>query len=201
MTRDKQSPSILTISSMLFVLLTLLFAPLSFAETKSDSREYHLKAAFLRYVVKYVSWPESVMANSPSANICVYGEVPSLEGLSSITGKVVNDKSIIVRTIDNIDQITSPDKQCHMVFVSKKKEKEKDAIINALKGKPILSFGDMPNFAESGGDMNFYIVNNNLAIMINSESVQSSNLKISPKMLRLVTIFPPAEETTKTPNS
>jgi hypothetical protein len=174
----------------------LLLSYSSFAETRADSREYHLKAAFLRYVVKYVNWPADVASKSPASTICVYGDVPSLEGLQSITGKVVNDKSITVRTITSIQEgITA---QCNLVFVSKQKQTEQDQLIKAYKGLPILTFGDMSTFAEAGGAMNFYVVNNNLAIMINSETVQQSKLTINPKMLRLVTIVPPVAETTGT---
>jgi hypothetical protein len=81
-----------------------------------------------------------------------------------------------------------------MLFVSKEKQKEIPQILNAVKGKSILTFGDIP-IAELGGGMNFYIVNNNLAIMINTEVVQQAKLTIDPKMLRLVTIVPPAAET------
>jgi hypothetical protein len=183
-------------SRFIAILVGLLLSSSSFAESRADSREYHLKAAFLRYVVKYVNWPAEVASKSPTSTICVYGEVPSLEGLQSITGKVVNDKSITVKTINTIPEGISS--QCNVVFVSKQKEKEQDQVIKAYKGLPILTFGDMSTFAEAGGAMNFYVVNNNLAIMINSESVQQSKLTINPKMLRLVTIVPPAAETSVT---
>lgn len=179
-------------SRFVVLLVGLLLSYSSFAETRADSREYHLKAAFLRYVIKYVNWPPEIASQSPSSTLCVFGEVPSLEGLQSITGKVVNDKSINVKTINTIEEGLTA--QCNMVFVSKQKEKEQDQLIKAYKGKPILTFGDMSTFAEAGGAMNFYIVNNNLAIMINSETVQESKLTINPKMLRLVTIVPPAGE-------
>lgn len=178
---------------LIILSLGLLVTWATFAETRADSREYHLKAAFLRYVVKYVNWPTEVASKSPSSTICIYGDVPSLEGLQSITGKVVNDKSINVRTIANIQEGISA--QCNLVFVSKQKQLEQDQLIKAYKGLPILTFGDMASFAEAGGAMNFYVVNNNLAIMINSETVQQSKLTIDPKMLKLVTIVPPAAET------
>ncbi len=178
---------------LVILVVSLLLSHATFAESKTDSREYHLKAAFLRYVIKYVNWPTEVTSKSPSSTLCIYGEVPSLEGLQSITGKVVNDKSIVVRTISSIPEGISA--QCNLVFVSKQKQTEQDQLIKAYKGLPILTFGDMPTFAEAGGAMGFYVVNNNLAIMINSEAVQQSKLTINPKMLKLVTIVPPAGET------
>lgn len=184
------------LSRFVVFLVSLLLSYSCLAETRADSREYHLKAAFLRYVVKYVNWPTDIANQSPSSTICVYGTVPSLEGLQSITGKVVNDKSIVVKTINTIAEGIST--QCNVVFLSKEKEKEQDQLIKAYKGLPILTFGDIATFAAAGGAMNFYVVNNNLAIMINSETVEQSKLTINPKMLKLVTIVPPASETSIT---
>ena len=174
-----------------FFLISFL-APGTYGESKAESREYHLKAAFLRYVVKYVTWPPA-MNEKTSWDICVFGDVPSLEGLRSITGKVVNGKPIIVRELNSLNDVA---KSCHILFVSKEKDKNIDTIIKQFENDAVLTFGDMDGFAQAGGDMNFFIVNNNLGIMINQTSVKDSYLTISPKMLRLVTIIPPIEATT-----
>jgi len=54
----------------------------------------------------------------------------------------------------------------------------------------------MEGFAELGGSMNFYVVNNRMAMMINQETVKESKLSIHPRMLRLVTVVPDVDETT-----
>jgi hypothetical protein len=75
--------------------------------------------------------------------------------------------------------------------VTKTEQDNVEQIIKSTKGDPILSYGDMEHFAEHGGCMNFYIINNRLAIMINPNSIEQAKLTIDPKMLRLVTIIPP----------
>lgn len=150
------------------------------------SREYHLKAAFLRYVAKFVTWPESNMPKD-FINICLYGEIPSMKGLNSINGREVEGRSLLVRPIKSLDDAKQ---ECQILFVTDSEKPNLDSIISTMKAQPVLSFGDMEGFAEMGGAMNFYIVNNRMAIMINQETVAESNLSIHPRMLKLVTVVP-----------
>ena len=156
-----------------------------------ESREFYLKAAFLRYVAKFVEWPESSLTES-SINICVLGQVTSFEGLNSINNKTVGDRILNVSKITKVEDAYN---HCQILFITKTEQDNMKAIIAAIQNKPILGFGDMDGFAEAGGGMNFYIVNNRLAIMTNLPAVEKAGLKINPRMLRLVTIIPPIDQT------
>lgn len=158
---------------------------LSKTPSNPSSREYHLKAAFLRYVAKYIEWPKAEIKDG-AINICVLGQVPSFEGLNSINGKIVNDLTLVIRKILTVDDNAN----CQIIFVTKTEDDEIPNIVKTLVKKPILTFGDMPGFAEKGGAMNFYIANNRLAIMVNLPPIGEANLKVNPQMLRLVTIVP-----------
>lgn len=155
-----------------------------------ESREYHLKAAFLRYVAKFVEWPESALSES-SINICVLGQVASFEGLNSINNKTVGDRTLAVSKIAKVSDAFN---HCQILFVTKTEQENMKDIIAAIQNKPILGFGDVDGFAEAGGAMNFYIVNNRLAIMTNLPAVEKAGLTINPRMLRLVTIIPPIDQ-------
>lgn len=162
------------------------------AAIKSDiSREYHLKAAFLRYVAEFVQWPKDAISDS-AVTICVYGDIPSLDGLNSINGKVVNNRSIVIRTIPNVDIAKNENKACQMLYVGDSKKPTLESIINEMKNLPVLTFGDKAGLAEKGGTMNFYVSNNRMGIMINQETVTQNKLEINPRMLKLVTVFPDA---------
>jgi hypothetical protein len=156
------------------------------AEEAQIAREYFLKAAFLRYVVKYVEWPEDVLPDL-SYNVCIYGEVPSFTGINSVNGKMVNDRAISIYPIKTVEQAK---KNCQVLFVSPSEEKNAADIISQLKDTKILTFGDFDNFAKDGGDMNFFIMNNRMALMINPPAVYGKGLKISDKMMKLVSVVP-----------
>lgn len=159
-------------------------------EYSPASREYHLKAAFLRYVAKFVEWPTSALA-SGNINICVLGLIPSFEAISSINGKIVNDHTIVVSKISEVKEAPG---HCQILFVTKTEEENVPKILKAVENLPILAFGDMEHFAEQGGSMNFYVLNNRLAIMINPPVVEKSKLKISDRMLKVVTVVPPIDQ-------
>ncbi|MBN9289260.1 MAG: hypothetical protein BGO43_01510 [Gammaproteobacteria bacterium 39-13] len=162
-------------------------------EYSPESREYHLKAAFLRYVAKFVEWPASALT-SGNINICILGLIPSFEAINSINGKVVNDHTIAVSKISEVKEAPG---HCQILFVTKTEQDNIPKIIKAVENLPILAFGDMEHFAEQGGDMNFYVLNNRLAIMINPPAVEKSQLKISERMLKVVTVVPPIDQSNK----
>lgn len=168
-------------------------APAGSSDYSVISREYHLKAAFLRYVAKFVEWPSTAQV-SGTINICVLGLLPSFDAINSINGKVVNDRTLNVNRISNVSEAAG---KCHLVFITKTQENNIKEIISSIKTQPILDFGDMEHFAEKGGDMNFYILNNRLAIMINPPAVEKSNLKINDRMMKVVTVVPPIEGATE----
>lgn len=156
------------------------------------AREYHLKAAFLRYVAKFVEWPDEFIPEG-KINICVLGQVPYYKGIDSINGKVVDEREIIVSKIASLEE-AEKNNSCQILFIAKTEADKMDGIISSIQDKPILGFGDMEKYAESGGDMNFYIMNNRLAIMINPPAVERSQLRINPRMLKLVTVVPPIDQ-------
>ncbi|MBS0289458.1 MAG: YfiR family protein [Proteobacteria bacterium] len=172
-------------------------APATSSEAYSPlSREYHLKAAFLRYVAKFVEWPPNSISGG-NINLCILGLIPSFEAINSINGKDANDKKIVVTKISEINEAKG---KCQILFVTKTEEDNISKIIKATGDLPILTFGDMEHFAEKGGNMNFYVLNNRLAIMINPPTVEKAQLKISERMLKVVTVIPPVEQS-KRPSS
>jgi len=172
-------------AAIMVVLSSISYTFTSYANI-NDAREYHLKAAFLRYVAKFVTWPENAIPET-AINICVLGEIPAFSGLNSINGKLVNDRSIVIRTIPRLDVAKG---NCQILYLAKDQYPNTKAVLDYTDKLPILTFGDDEGFAIEGGGMNFYVVNNRMAIMINQETVANSNLKIHPRMLRLVTITP-----------
>lgn len=169
---------------------SIAVAAISNNAASDTSREYHLKAAFLRYVAKFVTWPENSLPDD-IINICLYGEVPSMKGLNSINGREVEGRSLLVRPIKTLDDA---EQQCQILFVTESAYSQSKTIIDNFKAKPVLTFGDLEGFAEQGGAMNFYVVNNRMAIMINQETVAESKLSIHPRMMKLVTIVPDIDE-------
>lgn len=172
--------------------------PKGLPKASQASREYHLKGAFLRYVAKYVGWPSNAIQGN-TINLCVLGQVPVFEGINSINGKIVNDRPIQVTKVLSVEDAKSS--HCQIVFVARTESDNISAIIDAFKDTPILGFGDMETYAQTGGAMNFYIANNHLAIMTNMPAVEKAKLTIDPQMLKLVTFVPRSAVDAAKPNT
>lgn len=155
-------------------------------------REYYLKAAFLRFIAKFIKWPDS---NKPDTEIriCLYGDVPSLKGINSINGRLIQEKTLNVRRITSLD-IAKKNGECHILFVSVLVKDQYQYIADTMKGYPVVTFGDSEQFSEVGGCMGFYIVNNRMAIMINTETMAKNDLALLPEVLKLITIIPKASD-------
>lgn len=156
-------------------------------EARLTLREYYLKAAFLQYVSRSVEWPEDAL--DENINVCVLGDIPSKKGIDSVDGRPAQSKTIKVLYIDDYQKAVEP-KACQILYVTNSEKNSMKKIIQSTQGKPILTFGDMEGFAEEGGTMNFYVLNNRMAIMINLEATADSELVLNEKMLQLFTIIP-----------
>ena len=66
-------------------------------------------------------------------------------------------------------------------------EKVKQALID-LKGRSVLTVGDVADFARQGGVVRFFNENNKIRIRINLEAAKAANLTISSKLLRLADV-------------
>jgi hypothetical protein len=58
-------------------------------------------------------------------------------------------------------------------------------LLSRVRGKPILTLGNIKNFAESGGIVQFTLMNNRVKFVINLEEMKSSQLKISDSILSI----------------
>ena len=74
---------------------------------------------------------------------------------------------------------------CHILFISSSEEGNLSKILEALKNLSILTVGEMKQFVESGGMINFTLVEDKVRFEINLGSAKKVNLKINPKLLKL----------------
>lgn len=158
--------------------------PKSHAESPS-AQEYQIKAAFLYNFAKFIEWPQAAFApNDAGLNLCLLGEDPFGAALKSIRGKTVRGKELVIKQFAAAENL----EKCHILFISVSEKKRLPQIFNALKNSPVLTVGDMAQFAQAGGIINFIIVENKVRFEINVGAAQQANLKISSDLLRLARI-------------
>lgn len=167
-----------------FGLILSVHTVMADAETDANL-EYRIKAAFLLNFCQFVSWPVTPQ-EKPDASLilCVIGETTFKSSLETIAGKTVRGRPMEVRFVSGADAIDS----CHLLFVGKSEQKNLAAILGSVKNKPILTVGDMENFARAGGIIAFVKIDNKIRFEINQKAAEMAGLKISSQLLKLAII-------------
>src|SRR4051812_47499750 len=137
-------------------LLALVLAPLLVRgapePTGDPALEYKVKAAFLLNFAKFVGWPAQALSS---------GSVPLVVGTISddpvapvltqaLAGKSVNGHPLKVVTFEDADDL----KHCHLLFLSRARKGQVDEVLKRLAGAPVLTVGEMEDFAHRGGIIN-----------------------------------------------
>jgi len=153
------------------------------ASESQASREYAVKAAFLLNFAQFVEWPAEAFA-SPDAplRIGVLGEDPFAGALdATVAGETVREHPIEVERADDPHALAD----CHLVFVAASEERRIDEVIAALGDRPILTVGDMEDFARRGGVLNFLIDERKIRFAINPTAAKAGGLQINAQLLNL----------------
>jgi len=168
--------------SMLFTLNLVM----SISAYAQERREYEIKAAFLYNFAKFVTWPENTFADNQSPLVIgVLGKDPFGEALKSIEGKIVKDRKIIVKHFNTENDIDI----CHVLFISSSEKDRLDQLLNnSLSKKKILTVGNMAQFTQSGGVINFVIRKNKTKFEISRKSAERAHLTLSSKLLNLAIV-------------
>lgn len=163
-------------------LLTLMAS----AHAQSLSlREYQIKAAFLYNFVKFVDWPSQTLPDtSDTLTICVLGEDPFGEALDSLKDKPAKGKRLAIRRAASVREVAG----CHVLFVGSSEEKQLPQVIESAQQSHILTVGEMDQFAQRGGIINFVVERNKLRFEVSVDGAARAGLKISSQLLSLAKV-------------
>ncbi|MBF0411697.1 MAG: YfiR family protein [Desulfamplus sp.] len=185
------------------LLLSLLFyafsnMPLSISQNlfcfsslyAQEPSKQEIQAAMIIKFTDFIEWTShSFDENAEEFVIAIMGE-NEYEGLFEpfkkrlFYGKKLKivhfaDVENIYADIDNLGKI-------QILIVNKSEKKRIKQILDKLKGKPVLTIGDFPEFALNGGIINFFRkANNRIGFEINMEAKNLSGIKISSHLLKL----------------
>ena len=147
------------------------------------SREYLIKAAFLYNFAKFTDWPADAFATPDTPlTICVLGEDPFGAALDAIDGKEIKGRTVAIRRLADATGVDA----CHVIFISASETPRLAAIFQTLRGRPVLTVADIPDFARTGGIINLKTnKEDRIRFDINVGSAQQARLRMSSKLLSL----------------
>ena len=143
--------------------------------------EYHLKAAVLYNLAKFVDWPAEAFAD-PTAPLvfCVLGADPF--GLSldeTLHDHMVGRRPVLVK---RVAEVTA---DCHVLFVANSEVRRLPAITDQLGTRAVLTVGEAASFAERGGMIGLLTEGDRVRFAINAGAAEHARLKISARVLAL----------------
>jgi YfiR/HmsC-like len=165
-------------------LLLFLILTLSGTSVRAlQSNEYQIKAGFLLNFIRFVDWPVEVFADDNGMIVIgVIGDDPFGSVLDEIvSGKTIGGRGLEVRRLKWGQDL----KACHLLFVSTSERKRVVQLIDSLKGASVLTVGEMPQFNQQGGIINFVMEANRVRFEINVPMADRARLRISSKLLAL----------------
>jgi len=145
--------------------------------------EHQIKAAFLYNFAKFVEWPKQAYA-SPTAPtvIGVLGENVFGDALEkTLRDKVINHHPLQFKKFDSVTEATN----CQILFISASEKKRFPQILEALRGKRILTVSESDRFIPDGGMINFVIVDLRVRFQINNKPAREAGLILSSDLLSL----------------
>jgi hypothetical protein len=177
---------------MLTTALTLALSPQKAGAQAAISKEYQIKAVFLFNFAQFVQWPET---NFPDAGapfrIGVLGDDPFNTFLDeTVRGENIKGHPLTIQRYHNVDDARG----CQILFVSRSESKQMEEILARLKGRNILTVGEVEGFLKAGGAIRFVTEQNKIHLRVSLEAARNANLAISSKILRLSEIVEPGKD-------
>jgi YfiR/HmsC-like len=186
------------IRAAIVILPILLVGAMLNAQNTSGSSEYLIKAGFIYNFANLVQWPSASFAQPDSPIVIViFGEDHFGTTLDhALEGKKVNARPFVIkraRSISELQRTLGSQKECQILYVSSSEMPHLGEAIQVLKGAPVLTIGETPGFARSGGIINLILEDNKVRFEVNVQAAKEADLNISSRLLALARIVPPPE--------
>ncbi len=157
----------------------LLWHPVH-AETAS---EQEVKLALVYKISRFVSWPNE--DDRSEFRLCLTSDEVHEIADQRLSGRTVRDNPIRVVKPASPDEART---SCDALYVSGEDEDANAAYIEALAGSPVLTLGDAPNFAQSGGMVGLTTRKNRVGMDINVKAYEQCGLSVNSQLLQLAKI-------------
>lgn len=152
------------------------------AQSTLVERQSKVEAAFLRNFARYVSWPAQAFADDSGPwNVCVIDDNhfdASLE--QTFQGRQEQGRPFAVRRAVSPEALPS----CHIVFVGGVSPAQRRAALTQVRGRPVLTVGNTPDFLAEGGVVRL-LAGERIEMSINLDQARRASLGIPAKLLEV----------------
>lgn len=147
-----------------------------------------VKAEMLFNIAKFVEWPPG--SSDGQLTFTILGEDDLAAVLAStLSTKTINGRRVFVRFVRRV----SDARDSQILFIASSETQRIPEVLEALRGRSILTVADVAGFASGGGMVDFVQESDKLRFEINLGSAERAQLRISARLLALAKIVAPAQ--------
>ncbi len=143
--------------------------------------EYQIKAQLLVNLATFTTWPAETFrtTNSPIV-IGIVGKDPFDQFLvKAVDTKAKSGRPMKLKHVETDAEI----KECHILFVAASERRRLKDLKQRWKGSAILTVGEVDEFLDNGGIINFVLKGQLVRFEISVESAKSAGLRLDAKLL------------------
>jgi hypothetical protein len=167
-----------TLLTLVAIMLALTPLP---AISQTTSKEYQLKAVFIFNFVQFVDWPSNTFADANAPfRIGILGDNPFGSALDeTVNGETVHGRKIVIVRATRAESLSD----CQIIFISRSERNHLNDILTVIDHHPVLTVGEMDDFALHGGIINFYLDENKVRFEISPAAARAHDLVLSSQLL------------------
>lgn len=157
-----------------------LVGPAAAPEAKPS--EYSVKAAYLFNFGKFVRQAAPPGDQPSTFDICILGHDPFGRTIDNLAAnETIDGRAVRVLRINS----ASDGLRCAVVFISTDEGDRVHADLSALSGSDVLTVGDLPDFLDRGGMIQFVLQGDHVRFSVNLDAVNRAHLALSSELLRV----------------
>lgn len=146
--------------------------------------EYEVKATFLYNFARFSKWPAGAFAEPAGIRLCIVGVDPFGDAIASVSGKPVGARNLEIARMGASEDARA----CQIVFIGGGDLVAALEVVRTLEHLPVLTVAEMPDFALSGGTIEFNVVDDRVRFTINPAAAHRHGVTLSSQLLRLAKV-------------
>jgi hypothetical protein len=164
------------------ISVVLLALPVA---SQAQLHKEQVMTALIYNFARFVTWPEgSFPAQDAPLVIAVMGDGSMQRELSSLLGKQVEERRIVVRQI-SFKEALGQNSPWHILYIPQSSPRRLASLMDAVAKQPVLTISTMQDFVRKGGVLHLQDTLPTVAFSINLDSAEEAGLTISSKLFRL----------------
>ena len=174
--RERRTLKTIGLFLALLALVTQRFA-------QAEDAESRVKAAYAYNFTKHVAWPTNLFVRAEAPILVgVLGDASMAESIEKIAvGGLSQGRRVEVRRCGRVEELTG----CHLVFLRQTDRPRQLEVINALRGRPVLTVCDSESFFNLG--VAIRLINRpegTVGFWVNRSVAERAGLKIGARLMQ-----------------